>query len=129
MSTIGNLIGNLRNYTTGCDMPSSGGIAGKAPEPTIGCDIPKDGGITGKKPEPTIGCDLPKDGGISGKPKDNFHKALQTLSAINLFKPSFAPIPPNDAYNAPNFGIGTGASGVWAVPPMTVTGVDGGIML
>lgn len=118
----------LRTFAPiGCD---TDGIVAKAPKPSIGCDTD---GIVAKAPEPPIGCDLPKDGGIAGKPSGKLKQALATLATMRMFRSSYKPIAPDNAYSAPDFGFGPGvtpgATGIWAVPPMTTPGVPGGIMM
>ena len=116
----------LRTFApVGCD---TDGIVTKTPRPTIGCDTD---GIVAKTPKPTIGCDIPKDDETENTSR--FQKALQTLAAMKLFRSTYNPIAPNNAYTAPDFGFGPGvmpgSTGMWAVPPMTTPGVPGGIMM
>ena len=105
---------NIINTPVGCDRD---GITPKTSKPTIGCDTD---GIVAKTSTPTIGCDT--DGIAGNTSSNNLHKALQTLATMKMFQSSYEP-------TAPSFAYGTGSSGVWAVPPMTVPGVPGGIMM
>lgn len=113
-------MGALRNIVStpvGCDRD---GIAGKTPRPTVGCDTD---GLVSKTPKPTVGCDTD---GIAGQSSGKFHQALQTLAAMNLFQSSYQPTVPDFGYGP---GVTPGATGVWAVPPATVPGIPGGIMM
>ncbi len=131
----------LRTFApVGCD---TDGIVAKSSRPTIGCDTD---GIVAKSPRPTIGCDTDgivgnisesttesKGNSITDKLSDRLQKAYVALAAARLAKSSFTPMISHDAYTTPDFGFGPGvtpgATGMWAVPPMTTPGVPGGIMM
>ena len=98
---------NIINTPVGCDRD---GIVAKTPKPTIGCDTD---GIAAKTPKPTIGCDTD---GIAGKLKTDINTLLPMLTATRA---SHFDIPTMPAPQPMT----------WAVPPMTVPGIPGGIMM